>query len=134
MPVEQARQFIRHFLFPLSGQETVGLHEAFLRTLAYDVLSPMNVPPQDNSAMDGYAVRHADLVNDATKLRMIGSSFAGHPFSGQVSPGECVRIMTGALIPDGCDTVVMQEHVKHDGAVAVVGSGHSPGQNIRRAG
>jgi len=134
MPVEQARQFIRHFLVPLSGKEIVGLHEAFLRTLACDVLSPMNVPPQDNSAMDGYAVLHAGLVNDATKLKIIGSSYAGHPFSGQVSPGECVRIMTGALIPDGCDTVVKQEHVKHDGAVAVIGSGHSPGQNIHRAG
>src|SRR5271169_6924505 len=134
MPVEQARKFIRHFLVPLSGQEIVRLHDAFLRTLACDVLSPMNVPPQDNSAMDGYAVLHADLVNDATKLKIIGSSYAGHPFSGQVSPGECVRIMTGALIPDGCDTVVKQEHVKHDGAVAVIGSGHSPGQNIHRAG
>lgn len=134
MSVEQARQFIRRFLVPLYEHEHVSLHEASQRTLAGDVFSPMNVPPRDNSAMDGYAVRHVDLASDATKLRLIGSSHAGHPFSGQASAGECVRIMTGALIPDGCDTVVMQEQVKLDGEAVVIGSGHRQGQNIRRAG
>jgi molybdopterin molybdotransferase len=134
MHVEQARQFIRQFLVPVSEQEVVDLCEALRRTFACDVSSPMNVPPHDYSAMDGYAVRYSDLEGDATKLRMTGSSYAGHPYSGQVSAGECVRIMTGALIPDGCDTVVMQEHVKTDGTIVEIGSGHSQGQNIRRAG
>jgi len=134
MSVEQARQFIRQFLVPISEQEIVGLHQALQRTLAADVLSPMNVPPHDNSAMDGYAVRHADLNKDATKLKLMGSSHAGHPFGGHVSAGECIRIMTGALIPDGCDAVVMQEHAKLDGGAVVMGSGHNLGQNIRLAG
>lgn len=134
MPVAQAREFIRRFLVPLAGQEVVALREALLRTLASDVLSPMNVPPHDNSAMDGYAVRHADLRGGSTKLAVIGSSYAGHPFGAPVSAGECVRIMTGALIPAGCDTVVMQEHVKLDGAMVSIGSEHRLGQNIRRAG
>ena len=134
MSVEQARQFIRRFLVPVHEHANIGLQEALRRTLADDVFSPMNVPPHDNSAMDGYAVRHADLESDATKLRVIGNSHAGHPFIGQVSAGECIRIMTGALIPDGCDTVVMQEHVKLDGEAVVIGDGHRLGQNIRRAG
>jgi molybdopterin molybdotransferase len=135
MPVEQARQFIRQFLIPVSGKETVGLHKAFMRTLAADVSSPMDVPPHDYSAMDGYALRHADLQGGAVRLRVTGNSLAGHPFGGKVSKGECVRIMTGALIPEGGDTVVMQEHVTSDGAeIAIGGSGHKPGQNIRRAG
>ena len=134
MPVAQARLFIRQFLVPVSEPEVVGLHEALQRTLACDVLSPMNVPPHDNSAMDGYALRYSDLEGDATKLRLIGSSFAGHSYDGQVSAGECIRIMTGALIPSACDTVVMQEHVKLDEGAVIIGNGHRLGQNIRRAG
>ena len=134
MPVEQARQLIRQFLVPLSEVETVPLHSAFQRTLATDVLSPMNVPPHDYSAMDGYAVRHADLQNAPCQLKLAGSSFAGRPYAGQVAAGECVRIMTGALIPAGCDSVVMQEHVKVDGDRIEIGSGHKRGQNIRLTG
>jgi molybdopterin molybdotransferase len=134
MPVEQARQLIRHFLTPLAEQETVRLHAALQRTLAGDVPSPMNVPPHDNSAMDGYALRFADLAGDTARLTVVGSSFAGHPFNGQVAAGECVRIMTGALIPAGCDCVVMQEHVKANGGTVEIGGGHRLGQNIRHAG
>jgi len=139
MPVEQARQLIRHFLHPLSEREAIALHAALHRTLANDVASPMNVPPHDNSAMDGYALRFADLADGAAKLKVIGSSYAGHPYAGHVAAGECVRIMTGALIPDGCDSVVMQEHVKVDGDIIEIGSGHSPishslAQNVRKAG
>ncbi len=134
MPVEKARQFIRQFLLPLSEEDTVGLHDAHLRTLSGDVLSPMNVPPHDYSAMDGYALRYADLQEDAPRLRIIGHSLAGHPFEGVVSAGECVRIMTGALIPEGCDAVVMQEHASAEGTDVVIRGKHSPGENIRRAG
>ena len=134
MPVEQARQLIKQFLSPVTEYETVKLHEAFHRTLAEDVLSPMNVPPHDYSAMDGYAVRLADLTGSSNKLKKTGSSFAGHAFEGEVVAGECVRIMTGAMIPKGCDSVVMQEHVKADGDTIEIGSGHKRGQNIRLVG
>ena len=134
MPVEQARQLIKQFLSPVTETEIVKIQHAFHRTLAADVLSPINVPPHDYSSMDGYAVRHADLTSSSNKLKKIGSSFAGHSFEGQVAAGECVRIMTGALIPEGCDSVVMQEQVKADGDMIAIGSGHKQGQNIRLVG
>ena len=134
MPVEQARQLIKQFLSPVTETEIVKIQHAFHRTLAADVLSPINVPPHDYSSMDGYAVRHADLTSSSNKLKKIGSSFAGHSFEGQVAAGECVRIMTGALIPEGCDSVVMQELVKADGDMIAIGSGHKQGQNIRLVG
>lgn len=134
MPVEQARQLIKQFLTPITEHENINLQTAFHRTLAADILSPMNVPPHDYSAMDGYAVRHADLSGSCNKLKKIGSSFAGHAFEGQVNAGECVRIMTGAMIPQGCDSVVMQEQVKIDGDTIEIGSGHKRGQNIRLVG
>jgi molybdopterin molybdotransferase len=134
MPVEQARQLIKQFLAPVTEYENIKIQDAFHRTLAADVLSPMNVPPHNYSSMDGYAVRHADLAGASNKLKKIGSSFAGHGFAGSVAAGECVRIMTGALIPDGCDSVVMQEQVKVDGELIEIGSGHKRGQNIRLVG
>lgn len=134
MPVEQARLLIKQFLAPVTEFETIKLQDAFHRTLATDVLSPMNVPPHNYSSMDGYAVRHGDLIGASNKLKKIGSSFAGHAFEGRVTSGECVRIMTGALIPDGCDSVVMQEQVKADGDIVEIGSGHKRGQNIRLVG
>ena len=134
MPVEQARQLIQRSLTALVEQEPVDLCNALQRTLASDVLSPMNVPPHNYSAMDGYAVRLGNLANTSCKLKIIGSAYAGHVFDGRVSAGECVRIMTGALIPDGCDSVVMQEHVKVDGTTIEICNGHRLGQNIRQAG
>lgn len=134
MPVEQARRFIQQFLTAITGQELVKLCNALQRTLASDVLSPMNVPPHNYSAMDGYAVRIEDLANAPRKLKLIGSAYAGHAFDGRVSAGECVRIMTGSLIPDGCDSVVMQEDTKADGDWIETGGGHHLGENIRLAG
>jgi molybdopterin molybdotransferase len=134
MPVEQARQLIRQFLTPVKEQQTIALRDAWQRTLAADVRSPMNVPPHNYSAMDGYAVRHGDLANAPCSLKLIGSSFAGRLFAGNVGEGECVRIMTGALIPVGCDSVVMQEQVKVNGDMIEMGAGHRRGQNIRLTG
>jgi molybdopterin molybdotransferase len=134
MAVEQARLFIRQFLRPVTEEEAVPVEEARLRTLCRDVASPMNVPPHDYSAMDGYALRHADLAAGTTQFSVAGHSLAGHPYAGALGPGECVRIMTGALIPAGCDTVVMQEQVSVDGGNAFVAGSHKPGENIRRAG
>src|SRR5262249_50495117 len=100
-----------------------------------EVISPLDVPAHDNSAMDGYAVRHADIDGrNETQLKLIGSSFAGVPFAGQVNAGECARIMTGGVVPAGTDTIVMQEHVKAAGERVTIGGGHRKGQNLRRAG
>ena len=134
MPVEQARQLIKQFLSPVSDTETIKVQEAFHRTLAADVLSPMNVPPHDYSSMDGYAVRAADLGSPGNKLKKIGSSFAGHGFEGTLGLGECVRIMTGATIPAGSDSVVMQEHAKADGDTIEFNATSKKGQNIRLVG
>jgi molybdopterin molybdotransferase len=134
MRVEQARQLIRQFLVPLKATEAPPLQQAYLRTLAADVISPMNVPPHDYSAMDGYAARHADLQQAPCRLRLAGTAYAGRPYDGQVGAGECVRIMTGSLIPAGCDCVVMQEHVRVHGEEIEIGAGHKRGQNIRLVG
>ncbi|MCV5941999.1 molybdopterin molybdotransferase, partial [Escherichia coli] len=85
---------------------SLPLADALGFVLAEDVLSPIHVPPFDNSAMDGYAIRIQDL-EASTVLPMVGKSFAGQPFEGEWPTGTCVRIMTGAKIPEGCDAVIM---------------------------
>src|SRR5688572_1618738 len=95
MPVAKARAFIHQFLAPVSGTLRVPVRSALGRVLAEDVVSPVDVPPHRNSAMDGWAMRGADLKPDAeATLKEIGASFAGRPFAGRVGAGECVRIMT----------------------------------------
>lgn len=134
LPVEQARQLIQKSLTAIAEQEVVSLRHALQRTLATDVLSPMNVPPHDYSAMDGYAIHFDDLANVPCKLKITGSAYAGHPYCGSVAAGECVRIMTGALIPDGCDSVVMQEHVKAGEGWVEINAGRHGSHNIRKVG
>ena len=135
MPVAKAREVIARFLLPVTATERLSIRAALGRVLAEDVVSPLNVPAHDNSAMDGYAVRFADLKPDGeVALRSMGSSFAGAPFKGTVAAGQCVRIMTGGVVPAGADTIVMQEHVKADKDRVTVGPGHKKGQNLRRAG
>ncbi len=96
-------------------------------------MSPINVPAHDNSAMDGYAVRFDDLATK-TRLKVAGTAFAGTPFQGPAGPGEAVRIMTGAMIPDGTDTIIMQEHTASSEGFVDVHGEHRRGQNLRRAG
>ena len=134
MPVEQARQLIKQFLSPVTETEKINVRDAFHRTLASDVLSPLNVPPHDYSSMDGYALRAADLSGSGNKLTKIGTSFAGRGFDGTVGAGECARIMTGATIPAGCDSVVMQEQIKVDGDQIEFSAVCKRGQNIRLIG
>jgi len=135
MPVAKAREVIARFLQPVTATERLSIRAALGRVLAEDVVSPLNVPAHDNSAMDGYAVRFADLKpGGETVFRNVGSSFAGAPFKGTVAAGQCVRIMTGGVVPAGADTIVMQEHVKAEQDRVTVGSGHRKGQNLRRAG
>ena len=100
MPVPKAREVIARFLSPVTTIERVSVRAALGRVLAEDVISPVDVPSHDNSAMDGYAVRFADLKADAkVTLKVTGSSFAGIPFKGTVAAGETVRIMTGGVVP-----------------------------------
>jgi molybdopterin molybdotransferase len=135
MPVEKAREHIRAFLSPVIAVERLNIRAALGRVLAEDVISPVNVPQHGNSAMDGYAVRFADLKADSeTTLEVIGTSFAGKPFEGSAGPGQAVRIMTGAVIPRGTDTVVQQERAKaSQGRVAVMPV-PKQGTNTRSAG
>ncbi|HXZ49318.1 MAG TPA: gephyrin-like molybdotransferase Glp [Usitatibacter sp.] len=135
MPVAKARSFIHQFLDPVTAAVRVPVRSALGRVLAEDVVSPVDVPAHRNSAMDGWAVRAADLKPDAeTVLAEIGSSFAGRPFGGSVGPGQCVRIMTGGVVPEGVDTVVMQERAKASGKSIAIASGPKAGQHVREAG
>ena len=135
MPVAKARAFIHRFLQPVRGTLRVPVRSALGRVLAEDVVSPVNVPSHRNSAMDGWAMRGADLKAEAeTTLTEIGASFAGRPFAGSVAPGQCVRIMTGGVVPQGADTVVMQERAKASGKSITFAAGQKTGQNVREAG
>lgn len=135
MPVPKAREVIAQFLAPIATVERVAVRTALGRVLAADVVSPVDVPSHDNSAMDGYAVRIADLKsNGKVTLKLVGSSFAGVPFKGAVGAGQCVRIMTGGVVPQGADTIVMQEHVEAKDNDITIGAGHRQGQNLRKAG
>ena len=135
MPVAKARAFIHQFLNPVNGVLRVPVRSALGRVLAEDVQSPVDVPAHRNSAMDGWAMRGADLdPNGETALAEIGVSFAGKPFGGKVGPGQCVRIMTGGVVPEGADTVVMQERAKASGKSITFAAGQKTGQNVREAG
>ena len=136
LPVRDAQQLIARFVTPVNAVEKVALRAALDRVLAHDVISPIDVPAHDNSAMDGYALRGADLVPGAvTALTMVGTAYAGRPFDGATGPGQCVRIMTGAVMPPGCDSVAPQECVTADGASVHIAAGAiAPGENRRFAG
>jgi molybdopterin molybdotransferase len=113
LPVNEVHAFLAQLVSPVIQTERVGLFQALGRVLAQDVISPFSVPPHDNSAMDGFAFRGADLKADApTVLRIVGTALAGKAWQGTVQAGECVKIMTGAVLPKGLDTVVPQELCK----------------------
>jgi len=135
MPVEKARSHIRAFLAPVTAVERLNIRAALGRVLAEEVISPVNVPQHDNSAMDGYTVRFDDLKQDGeATLKVIGTAFAGKPFDGSVGPGQAVRIMTGAVIPQGADTVIQQERAKASGDKVAVAPVTKKGTNTRSAG
>ena len=118
LPVATVQSLIQQHLVPLQERETVALSDALHRVLAIDIISPIHVPAHDNAAMDGYALRSADLANSInTKYQVVGLAVAGKKFTGTVQTNECIRIMTGAQMPDECDTVIPQELItlhKHD--------------------
>ncbi|HEU5178203.1 MAG TPA: gephyrin-like molybdotransferase Glp [Burkholderiales bacterium] len=133
--VDKAREAILACLTPIAQTETISIRNALGRVLAEDIVPRINVPAHDNSAMDGYAVRFADLERP---LKEIGTALAGKPFHGKLGAGECVRIMTGAVMPQGADTVVIQEVVRKengaDGERITVPPGQKKAQNVRYAG
>jgi molybdopterin molybdotransferase len=135
LPVASARAVIDTLVEPVQAVERVAIRAALDRVLACDVVSPIDVPAHDNAAMDGYAVRSADVCGpDTAALRVVGTALAGVPFGGSVGPGCAVRVMTGAVMPVGCDTVVMQEAVSLESGIVSIPPGQVPGQNLRLRG
>lgn len=112
---DKVNAFLAELVKPVTETETVALFDALGRILASEVISPISVPPHDNSAMDGYAFNGAQLKQDTSlRLIIIGTALAGKAWQGQVGAGECVKIMTGAIMPAGLDTVVAQELAEID--------------------
>ena len=134
LSVAQAREAIAAVLQPITDTENVALAQALGRVLAADVISPIDVPAHDNSAMDGYAFAGSALQPaDATRLRSVGTLFAGAPWPGVLGPGECLRIMTGAVIPTGADTVVPLELCRVEGEQVHIEAGVMRAGDNRRS-
>jgi molybdopterin molybdotransferase len=119
----------------IDAEETVQVHDSFDRILATPINSAINVPGHINSAVDGYAVS-SDSMEDGgvVSLAVVGSSFAGRPFDGDFGKGKAVRIMTGAVVPDGADLVVMQENANRQDDIVTIDDRTKPGDNVRAAG
>jgi molybdopterin molybdochelatase len=133
IPLDDALSQMLGRITPLNTSESLPLVQAFGRITARDVVSPLDVPGFDNSAMDGYAVRLSDIATDAP-LMVAGKAFAGQPYHGEWPAGSCIRIMTGAPVPAGCDAVVMQEQTEQTDAGVRFTAPVKAGQNIRRRG
>ncbi len=133
LPLGDALQGMLDQLACCCDTEQLPLPQALDRILAQDITSPLSVPPFDNAAMDGYAVRLADLAAGAP-LKVAGKAFAGQPYQGEWPAGHCIRIMTGAPVPTGTEAVIMQEEAQLEGELVRFISQPRPGQNIRRRG
>ncbi|HSC19961.1 MAG TPA: gephyrin-like molybdotransferase Glp [Rhizomicrobium sp.] len=131
--VEQATARIVAAFSPLEC-ETVPLKKAAGRVLASDIIASVEQPPFAVSAMDGYAVLAADVAHAPVTLKVIGGAPAGHPFEGHLAPGEAVRLFTGGVVPEGADTVVIQENTDCGTSDVTVNAGSAPGRHIRQPG
>ena len=136
LSVDTASSFLNKLVEPVTEVEDLGIFEALGRVLAFDVISPVSVPPHDNSAMDGFAFDGAQLSPDiALTLKVVGTALAGKGWTGTVRPGECLKIMTGAIMPAGLDTVVPQEFTTACGdQITLPANLLQPGDNRRLAG
>ena len=135
LPIDEVERILRERVMPVAEIETVPLNAAYGRVMANDILAPIDLPPFDNSAVDGYAVRAADLDRvAATKLAVSERVTAGRAAAQALAPGAAIRIFTGAPMPAGADTVFMQEDVRRDGETVLVPSGLDAGANRRLAG
>ena len=141
MPFEQAKSTLLTSVPKVTEVESINIEHADKRVLAEDIYSPLNVPAHNNSAMDGYALRD-DALNKGdgvlNDFELVGSAFAGAPFQGELDNGQCIRIMTGAVVPNSANTVVMQENVEHItndiGAIITLKQSAKFNANIRFAG
>ena len=135
LPADIALKKILEAIIPIESLEKLTVRNALNRVLAEDITSNINVPSGTNSAMDGYAIFSSDLPAQGTcELRIAGTAFAGKPYKEKLFPGECVRIMTGAIMPEGTDTVVIQEHAERSGNTIRIGADTKTGANVRAAG
>ena len=136
LSLDEALRMLGQRIRPIEDRETLPIRECLDRVIDAPVTSPISIPPHANSAMDGFAVAISSLETSAiTELEEIGTAYAGKPFQGTCGPGQCVRIMTGALVPEGTDAVIMQEQaqIADDGKIRVDAE-HRLGENIRLAG
>ena len=133
MPFAQALETMLAAISPITEIEKITLSEGLGRILSNDITSPINVPPHNNSAMDGYAFAQSNLLNREF-LTLAGRSMAGQPYQGTCGKGECIRIMTGAKIPEGCDTVEMQENCQVEGESVRFLAQRKAGDHVRYAG
>jgi molybdopterin molybdotransferase len=135
MTVAEAEAMIVSRISPVSETERAALHDARGRVLSNDILSPLNLPPFDNSAVDGYAVRHSDLTADGvTRLEVADRVQAGSSAKRTIAPGKAIRIFTGAPMPEGADTVFMQEDCTVEDGYVMLPAGLKPGANRRKNG
>lgn len=136
LSADRVNDFLARLVEPVSERESASVLEALGRVLAEDVVSPISVPPHDNSAMDGFAFDSRQLVpGEALSLRVVGTAFAGKAWQGTVGTGECLKIMTGAIMPPGLDTVVPLEFVRQEAdAIALPANVVQPGDNRRLLG
>ncbi|WP_348765937.1 gephyrin-like molybdotransferase Glp [uncultured Salinisphaera sp.] len=134
MPLAEARARIVAAITPIRDCERVPLQAALHRVLGETVVSRIDVPGADNASMDGYGYAAADVAAAGDTLQIVGESLAGHPYDGSLGAGECIRIMTGAVVPADVDTVVMHENTRAEGRRLVVEQPPKAGSNIRAAG
>ena len=135
LDVAQAQQRIWQDCIPITEYEMITVRDGLHRVLAEPIRSPINVPAHTNSAVDGYAISHQDIAAQGPRrLKVIGTARAGHPFSGELTSGQAVRIMTGAVLPAGAATVIMQEQVQVAGDLIEIDSHGRAGDNVRQAG
>jgi len=136
LSVTEVQQRIINDIKAIEGIEQVDLRHALGRILAKDVVATFDTPPCDNSGMDGYAFHSNEIAdNETLTLKVVGQSFAGHIYTGDIAAGEAIRIMTGAQVPNGVDTVVMQEHTeKPDENTVLITTIPKPYANVRKAG
>ncbi len=135
LSVLQAQQAIAAVINTIQDTELLPLDQVLGRVLATALASPIAIPPQANAAMDGYGFAAADRVKDEIfSLQQVGISWAGKPFAKKLQAGQCVRIFTGAVVPEGVDSVIAQEQIRRDGDSIVFPADTAPYKNIRAAG
>jgi molybdopterin molybdotransferase len=137
LPANEVLNFLDHLVAPVQDSEAVDIFAALGRITAQDVISPLNVPPHDNSAMDGFAFAGAQLSDtQSLSLKVVGTALAGKAWAGSVRAGECVKIMTGAIMPTGLNTVVPQElcQITASDAIEIPAGLLKPGDNRRLCG